>query len=622
MIQGHSRRTTACRWSHLLAGLGLAAIGLAGGPLPGRAGGNSAAPDSLPTDSASFDSLAARMSRSWLTRPFSQYIFQPAAAPLQEQAVAQPGVDFFTPYRGQVIRRINVLRLDVFADASTRTEGTFQHLLESFGQALHADTREGVVRKYFLIQEGDRLDPDAVADTERLLRGTSFLREAEIVPLPVEGSADSVDLIVVTRDQWSLGLDLKVKSSSRADLRIADRNFGGWGHTLQGEFQFDNDLRPQVGTVGSYRVDNIRGWFVRNTYEFRRTARETSGRFGLVRERLAPQILTTGALDLAVRDLVGQAPLDPPRSFLESHVWLGRAFPVGPAPPGGVSRSAIVLAGAFEGLDFWKRPDSVTVDFNRGFSDRFRWLSSLSFSRSEFRKGRLLYTYGRTEDVPEGLLATITGGVESGEFTTRGYGSGALRAGKYAGWAYFEGGAAIGAFLGDNSWEDGVLDLSGRWISELLAGRGYGLREFVDVQYTYGFARRFEDRIFISDDAGLDQLRGSVLNGRGRLLGGLESVLFTPWNPLGFRFALFGKWSAGTVGPAADSFLHGAYYSTLGFGVRIHNAHLILDPLELRFTFAVRKPVGSSIEALDFGNLGAPRFPGFDPGPPAVTEYR
>ena len=281
-----------------------------------------------------------------------------------------------------------------------------------------------------------------------------------------------------------------------------------------------------------------------------------------------------------------------------------------------------MVAGACEGLDFWKRPDSVSADVKLGYHDRLRLLSSVSFTRSDFRKGRLLAGYGRTEDIPVGLLATLTGGVEFGEFAKRGYGSAGLEAGMYSGWGYFAGGATLGGFLHDRAWEDGTVDLAGRWMSELLVRRRYGFRQFVATHYTYGFNRRAEDFLLLNDDAGLADLRGTALGGRERLVGGLESVLFTPWNPFGFRFALFGKWSAGSVGPQVDSFLHGAYYSTLGFGVRVHNARLILAPLELRFSFALRTPEGMAIEAVDFGNLGEVSFPGFDPGPPAVTDYR
>ena len=249
--------TALRRRAHRAVGVGLGLACLAGAPAQARSG--SATPDSLPAQSARLDSLAATLSRYWLTRSFSRYLFQPASQPLQEQAAVQPAVDFFTPYRDAIIRRITVLQLDVFPDSDPQAQDSFQGDLERFGQALHTETREGVVRTYFLMHAGERLDPDALADTERLLRGTSFVREAEIVPLPVEGSADSVDLLVVTRDEWSLGVDIKVKKYSRADVRLGDRNFGGWGHTLQGEFMVDADKQPAVGVVASYRLDNIRG---------------------------------------------------------------------------------------------------------------------------------------------------------------------------------------------------------------------------------------------------------------------------------------------------------------------------------------------------------------------------
>ena len=71
-------------------------------------------------------------------------------------------------------------------------------------------------------------------------------------------------------------------------------------------------------------------------------------------------------------------------------------------------------------LDFTDRPDSVSEDFNRRFRDRHLILSSLSYTQSDFEQGRLIWGYGWTEDIPHGLLATLTGGVELGEFETRG----------------------------------------------------------------------------------------------------------------------------------------------------------------------------------------------------------
>ena len=99
-------------------------------------------------------------------------------------------------------------------------------------------------------------------------------------------------------------------------------------------------------------------------------------------------------------------------------------------------------------------------------------------------------------------------------------------------------------------------------------------------------------------------------------------MLFTPWSAFGFRFALFGNWNTGSVGPQADSFLEEKYYSTLGFGLRLHNERLVFDPIELRFSLALSRPEGSSLENFDFGNMSIRQYPGLDPGAPSVLPYR
>ena len=85
----------------------------------------------------------------------------------------------------------------------------------------------------------------------------------------------------------------------------------------------------------------------------------------------------------------------------------------------------------------------MTADHNRRFHDRTLLLSSVSFTRSNFRKGRLVFGYGQTEDVPYGILATLTGGAEIGEFDTRGYASAELRGANDTRWGRFAGGSAL-----------------------------------------------------------------------------------------------------------------------------------------------------------------------------------
>ena len=579
-------------------------------------------PDSLQASSARLDSLEAAMARNWFTRSLARYVFEQSSRPLEQQAVVALNDSRFAAYQGRYIRAITVDRLDVFASYDPESGDPVQTTLERLGGALHVDTRESVMRRYFLMAEGDRLDPDAITDTERLLRATPFIHDARIVVLPAIGSIDSVDVVVVTQDRWTLGVDLKIKSVSSYNLRVADRNFAGWGHVFENELLIDTELSQQVGYAGTYRMDNIRGSFVRNTLQFRNTDRETRAQFDLSREREAPQIRTIGALAASANRLASRGPDNPEESSFATNVWLGRAVGTSPGPFGSPGRSAVVVAGAWNAIDFDGRPDSVTADFNRRYHDRHQLLSSVSFTRSNYRKARLVFGYGQTEDVPYGVLAAVTGGAEIGEFDTRAYAATEVRGANYTRWGHFSGAAAVGAFVGEKSWEDGVIDLSGGWFSGLLVQGGFGLRQFVRASYTYGFERREADQIPLDDAAGLVGLRDSQLLDRQRLVANLESVAFTPWTAFGFRFAFFGTLNVGTLGPDPTSFLDSKYYSTVGIGMRFHNERLILDPLELRISFSIARPEGSTIENIDFGNIDTRRFLGLDPSRPAIVPYR
>jgi outer membrane protein assembly factor BamA len=95
-----------------------------------------------------------------------------------------------------VIREIRIRRSTVF-DTPTR------NFLESAANSLHWPTIDATVRQELLFKEGDRLDQDLIDETERNLRALPFLTGAWIQV--VRKGKDTVDLVVRTRDKWSLG---------------------------------------------------------------------------------------------------------------------------------------------------------------------------------------------------------------------------------------------------------------------------------------------------------------------------------------------------------------------------------------------------------------------------------
>ena len=159
-----------------------------------------------------------------------------------------------TRYR---IRNITVIRQNVFnPDDPAENNAAFR-----FANRWHANTREGVVRELLLFREGDAVTGNVVAESERLLRAKSYLYDARIVADRVcVASGDGVseaDLVVVTRDVWSLSPELSVTRTGgehRVQVGVSEINLAGSGAHLDFTV-FDNPDREGVSL--SYEDANL-----------------------------------------------------------------------------------------------------------------------------------------------------------------------------------------------------------------------------------------------------------------------------------------------------------------------------------------------------------------------------
>ena len=156
-------------------------------------------------------------------------------------------------------------------------------------------------------------------------------------------------------------------------------------------------------------------------------------------------------------------------------------------------------------------------------------------------------------------------------------------------------------------------------ITPLAALGGFRFRNFVDVDYVRGTARRTPGQLTLDRNGGLISADGNNLRGDQRLIATLESVTFAPIRLLGFRFALFEFLSTGTVGNG--HFLNGRYTTTAGFGLRFHNERLIFNPFELRFSFLLTGPDGMTINNYRFGTAPPSDFAGLQPSAPTFVPF-
>ena len=167
--------------------------------------------------------------------------------------IAGRTLDATASYR---VGTITVVRQDVF-DTNDPAEDVAAYRLAN---RWHIVTREGVVRELLLFREDDSVTVNAIAETERILRGKSYLYDARIVANRVCANADGVavvDLIVVTRDVWSLSPELSVTRTGGEDrLRagVSEINLGGSGSNL--DITVFENLDRQ-GVSASYADPNL-----------------------------------------------------------------------------------------------------------------------------------------------------------------------------------------------------------------------------------------------------------------------------------------------------------------------------------------------------------------------------
>lgn len=98
---------------------------------------------------------------------------------------------------------------------------------------LHRNTRPDVIRRQILLEPGDPYSPEAVAESERILRANRYLYDAEIRPVRTEEGL--IDLEVETRDVWTLRAGVsfnRAGGENSTDFTLQDSNFLGTGKDL------------------------------------------------------------------------------------------------------------------------------------------------------------------------------------------------------------------------------------------------------------------------------------------------------------------------------------------------------------------------------------------------------
>lgn len=233
----------------------------------------------------------------------------------------------------------------------------------------------------------------------------------------------------------------------------------------------------------------------------------------------------------------------------------------------------------------------------------------------------MLYSYGRTEDIPYGQLWETTFGLQLGEFKTRGYFDIQFAKGNFdSNFNYYSARIGLGSYLYKNKLEEGTIDINLLFISKLYVIKQFKARQFLKIRHTGGFRKLAGDSIILNSSNGIRGLNHDDLYGNRRFIVNYESMLFAPWNIYEFKFALNIFADMGFIGHNSP-FFQNSFYSGFGIGFNLKNENLVFPAFQIRFAFYPEVPQGYSQFDWEFAESARLRLQDFSGTVPSLISF-
>jgi hypothetical protein len=538
-----------------------------------------------------FDSLELHTSqRKWMDKLHNIVVTTPKKESISDTIQTSQSIQPYIGYGGKTIRNIKIQRLDPFGPTILDTTRKARSKLETTGNKLHIDTREKIISNYLIFSVGDRIDPSIISDNERIIRKLPFIEDARILITDVPENPDFVDILVLVKDAFSIGAGGEISKLDAGSAKLFENNLGGIGHELHINFYWDGSKDPCYGKELFYIMHNLGGTFIDSRIAYLKVFEKESFNFRLDRPFFTPSVKYAGGFQFEHTSKISK--IDMIDSVIATRInynltdlWAGRSIALTSVRKYSVDRINFVVASRIQKVHFFKRPE-VTDNTFYEFHNKTLWLSSISITSQFFFRSNLIYSFGRTEDIPHGYLLNFTFGPEFGEFTTRFYMSMCLSWGgllRNVGYLYTRG--ELGGFSNPiKSPDQGIIHFQSNYFTNLLIVNRFKLRQFVNIDYLKGIQRFSDEFIDIEDNSGIHGYRNDLAKGTQRAIANYEVVAFSPYYFYGFRFVFFGFADFGLISfsqPLFESKLH----SGIGLGIRIKNERLTFETIQLRIAY-------------------------------------
>ena len=533
-----------------------------------------------------YDSLEYKAKQKKLTRIIYDFLVSPPRPFVDREALS---IEYYSQMEGKIISEISIHPLEVFGPTFDDTARVAKSWLEKTANTIHSRSNLNTIKRMLLFDVGDFVDPELLYENERIIRSLPYIQDVRIFLVQDSVYKGLVKVYVLTKDRFSIGVSGGVDGSNSAALELYNQNIFGVGHEISFNFVGHLNRQPYTGLETFYKINNIKGKFMDISAGYMNTYKREG--FSLIADKpfITPAIKWAfggSALRMYRTDRINDThPIQTtiPMDLAFFNVWMGRSFQI---KPDHAQNSQMILSAGINNNSYFQRP-LPSPDGLQYFSNSTFYLAGITFSQRRFLQDQLVYSYGVTEDIPEGFKNELVYGYDANEFGDRHYAHLFLSNGNLLinkqGYLYLSGG--IGGFFKGNEYEQGQIQGSFNYISRQIHAGRKRFRLFVRANYLLGI-RRFEiENLTFNRNDHIRGFSSREAMGKQRLSLDLEYVLFLRQQFYKFNMAVYGFADVGVIGSNKTLIFTENYYSGLGLGMRIHNENLVFKTFHLRLGF-------------------------------------
>lgn len=521
-------------------------------------------------------------------------------------------VNPFEQYKGKKIATISIGKTGFYNIVRDTSNGDDKNVGEQFQDFFHINTKKKILTKNLFFKVGDRVLPLLFSDNERFLREQSFFQDALIrVELDTVDS-DKVHVVILSRDVFEIGASVDVSNPKKAEVTMQNENLFGSGNRLELNMLYDKEREPVYGFGGLFTQKNIAGSFINwntgfrtynssfNTGRQEETAMYTTLEKSLISRYSAwmgAALISYNATSYLYKkdNALSNYEANERYKSLTTDLWAGLniGYKNKRETDNDKRLRHFVALRIFEN-NFFKVPDNYQNNYSPLYADISGTLASYTLYKQNFYNTNFIYGFGRREDIPQGLSATIVSGYTEKNSVRRAYystefeGTKLLKSGNFLDFTF-----KVGSFVYKNKTEDAVLQAGVKGFTGLkkLTAK-WRNRNFIRVDFTKLYNIKLGFPIVLESENGLSYFRSVGINADTRAVVKFESVYYNLQKILGFRIAPFVFSDFGLVKPENDTYSNAKGFTALGGGIRTRNEHLVFGTIELKGYYFPRVDVG------------------------------